>query len=39
LPDYPGQTGEQKTREFAERANAEVPAWWKDDEKPEDDNK
>jgi hypothetical protein len=29
LPDYPGQTGEQKTREFASRTNAEVPAWWK----------
>jgi hypothetical protein len=40
LPDYPGQTGEQKTREFASRANAEVPAWWKDaDTKSEDNDK
>jgi hypothetical protein len=30
LPDYPGQTGEQKTREFAARTSGEVPAWWKD---------
>jgi len=37
LPDYPGQTGEEKTRAFAARANAEVPAWWKDVERdPED---
>lgn len=28
MPDYPGQTGEQKTREFAAQANGEVPAWW-----------
>jgi hypothetical protein len=40
LPDYPGQTGEQKTREFASRANAEVLAWWKDaDSKSEDNDK
>ena len=40
LPDYPGQTGEQKTREFAAQANAEVPAWWKDaDVKSEDNDK
>jgi hypothetical protein len=40
LPDYPGQTGEQKTRDFARQANAEVPAWWKNSErKPEDDKK
>jgi hypothetical protein len=30
LPDYPGQTGEQKTREFAAQASGEVPAWWED---------
>ena len=32
LPDYPGQTGEQKTREFAVQGNIDVPAWWKDAE-------
>jgi Family of unknown function (DUF5681) len=38
LPDYPSQTGEQKTQEFAARANTEAPAWWKDAERqPEDD--
>ena len=30
LPDYPGQTGEQKTREFAAKATAEATSWWKD---------
>jgi len=36
----PGQTGEQKTREFATQANAEIPAWWKDAEtKTEDTDK
>jgi hypothetical protein len=40
LPDYPGQTGEQKTREFVAQASAEVPAWWKDlDVKSEDSDK
>jgi len=29
LPDYPGQTGEQKTREFAARGEATAPEWWK----------
>ena len=29
LPEYPGQTGEQKTREFAERSAAEATEWWK----------
>ena len=29
LPDYPGQTGEQKTREFAKQGEAETPEWWK----------
>src|ERR1700682_4952884 len=29
LPDYPGQTGEQKTREFAEQGEAQAPEWWK----------
>jgi hypothetical protein len=28
-PDYQGQTGEQKTREFAEATEADTPAWWK----------
>jgi hypothetical protein len=40
MPDYPGQTGEQKTREFATQANVETPAWWKDAEtKTEDKDK
>jgi hypothetical protein len=38
MPDYPGQTGEQKTREFASQANAENPAWWKDGETNLEDN-
>lgn len=29
LPDYPGQTGEQKTREFAEQGEAKAAEWWK----------
>ena len=29
LPDYPGQTGEQKTREFAEQGAAKATEWWK----------
>ena len=29
-PDHPGQTGEQKTRQFAMRAEADAPEWWKD---------
>jgi hypothetical protein len=29
LPDYPGQTGEQKTREFAEQREAKTTEWWK----------
>jgi hypothetical protein len=28
LPDYPGQTGEQKTREFAEQGEAKAIEWW-----------
>jgi hypothetical protein len=32
LPDYPGQTGEQKTREFAARGAAKTPEWWKQPE-------
>ena len=32
LPDYPGQTGEQKTREFADRGPAKTPEWWKQPE-------
>ena len=40
LPDYPGQTGEQKTREFAAQASGEVPAWWQDlDVKSEEKDK
>jgi hypothetical protein len=40
LPDYPGQTGEQKTREFAAQARMEVASWWKDpDAKSEDKDK
>jgi hypothetical protein len=29
LPDYPGQTGEEKTREFAEQGEAKAAEWWK----------
>jgi hypothetical protein len=29
LPDYPDQTGEQKTREFAEQDEAKAAEWWK----------
>jgi hypothetical protein len=29
LPDYPGQTAEQKTREVAKQAEAESSTWWK----------
>jgi hypothetical protein len=29
LPDYPGQTGEQKTREFTEQGEAKAAEWWK----------
>jgi hypothetical protein len=28
LPDYPGQTAEQKTREFATEGEAEHLGWW-----------
>jgi hypothetical protein len=28
LPDYEGQTDEQKTREFAEQGEAKGPEWW-----------
>jgi Family of unknown function (DUF5681) len=28
LPDYPGQTGEQKTREFAAQGDAKATEWW-----------
>jgi hypothetical protein len=38
LPDYPGQTGEQKTREFADRTSGEVPAWWRDEAPKSEDN-
>jgi hypothetical protein len=29
LPDHPGQTGAQKTREFAARGEAKALEWWK----------
>jgi hypothetical protein len=29
LHDYPGQTAEQKTREFRMNSEAEAPEWWK----------
>jgi hypothetical protein len=29
LPDYPGQAGEQETREFAEQGEAKATEWWK----------
>jgi hypothetical protein len=38
LPDYPGQTGEQKTQEFAARTSGEVPAWWQDAKPESEDN-
>ena len=28
MPDHPGQTAEQKTREFAEQGNFDQPGWW-----------
>jgi hypothetical protein len=38
LPDYRGQTGEQKTREFAEQGDAKTPEWWKpSDTEPTDE--
>jgi Family of unknown function (DUF5681) len=40
LPDYPGQTGEQKTSEFAAQTSGEVRPWWKDvDVKSEENDK
>jgi hypothetical protein len=40
LPDYPGQTGEQKTREFAAQIEAEPLEWWRPtDVDPTDDSK
>jgi hypothetical protein len=38
LPDYPGQTGEQKTRDFAAQTNGEIPAWWNHVEPKSEDN-
>jgi Family of unknown function (DUF5681) len=29
-PDYPGQTAEQKTHDFANQREAIAPEWWKD---------
>jgi Family of unknown function (DUF5681) len=29
LPDYRGQTAEQKTRELAREVEADTPGWWK----------
>jgi hypothetical protein len=28
LPDYPGQTGDQKTGEQAKQTDADSPKWW-----------
>jgi Family of unknown function (DUF5681) len=28
LPDYPGQTGDQKTHEYAKQSDAEPSGWW-----------
>jgi hypothetical protein len=28
LPDYSGQTGEQKTKEFASKDKTNLPQWW-----------
>jgi hypothetical protein len=36
LPDYPGQTGADKTREFAAKSKAAPPAWWEAPVEPED---
>jgi uncharacterized protein DUF5681 len=33
LPDYPGQTAEEKTQEFADRKDADPTKWWA---KPDD---
>jgi hypothetical protein len=32
LPDYPGQTAEQKTQEFAATGDASPLQWWQSDE-------
>jgi hypothetical protein len=32
LPDYPGQTADQKTREFAASGDAKPVEWWRPDE-------
>jgi hypothetical protein len=38
-PDYPGQTAEQKTQEFATQGEAVAPEWWKNsDEDPTSEN-
>jgi hypothetical protein len=29
LPDYPGQTAEQKTRELVRQVETDTPEWWK----------
>jgi hypothetical protein len=34
LPDSPGQTADDKNREFAKTSNAEPTEWWKEDEQP-----
>jgi hypothetical protein len=33
LPDYPGQTADQKTQEFARAGNAEPLEWWHEAER------
>jgi hypothetical protein len=30
LPDYPGQTGDQKTQDFTSASNADPLEWWKE---------
>jgi hypothetical protein len=38
LPDYRGQTGELKTREFAKQGDAKTPEWWRpSDTEPTDE--
>jgi uncharacterized protein DUF5681 len=34
LPDYPGQTADQKTREFATTGDANPLEWWQPEDRP-----
>jgi hypothetical protein len=34
LPDYPGQTADQKTREFTGSSNADPLEWWQERDNP-----